>query len=174
MSNNWDGLREMFFESYPGLHRKWKTHFYDLVEQGMDEPDARDAADDLVGVGPDDSRVQKWMLKNGVVPDDEGSSQGTPEESKGTTDVKNVRWVAENLSNMKVTPASAPSPTAWNMLVFARTNPSQTAKFWSDLYKPIMLPAKKDLENTSRDLEDEERLMHIIDQVRKMAEDTAA
>ena len=133
MSNNWDGLREMFFESYSGLHRKWKTHFYDLVEQGMDEADARDAADDLVGVGPDDSRVKKWMLKNGVVPDDEGSPPRTPEESKGTTDVKNVRWVAENLSNLKVTPASSPSPTAWNMLVFARTNPSQTAKFWSDL-----------------------------------------
>lgn len=170
MSNNWEDLRDQFFEDYPGLRRKWQVRYAEFIEQGMEDWDAKEASDAIIGVGPDDSRVQKWMSKRGVVIGDEGAPPGPPEESKGTTDVKNVRWVAENLSNMQANPSSAPSPTAWNMLVFARTNPTQAAKFWSDLYKPIMLPAKKDLENTSRDLEDEERLLGIIDQVRKMAE----
>ena len=170
MSNNWEDLREQFFEDYPGLYRKWQVRYAEFVEQGMAEWDAAAASDNIVGIGPEDSRVQRWLGKKGVVLDDEEVPPGTTEESKSTTDVKNVRWVADNLSNMQAKPSSAPSPTAWNMLVFARTNPTQTAKFWSDLYKPIMLPAKKDLENTSRDLEDEERLLGIIDQVRKMAE----
>ena len=172
--DNWDGLRDMFFESYPGLKRKWQARYADLIEAGMEEKDAKDGSDEMVGIGPNDSRVQKWMMKHGLVPDDEGPPSQGAEEAKGATDVKNVRWVAENLSNMNASPSSAPSLSAWNMLVFARTNPTQTAKFWSDLYKPIMLPAKKDLENTSRDLEDEERLLHIIDQVKRMAEDAAS
>jgi len=171
MAGNWDGLRDMFLEGYPGVRRRWQARYADLIESGMDDADAKDAADDFAGISPNDERVTKWMARTGLVPDDGGAAPAGPDESGGATDVKNVRWVAENLSNPSVTPSSAPSLSAWNMLVFARTNPTQTAKFWSDLYKPIMLPAKKDLENTSRDLEDEERLMHIIDQVQKMAEE---
>ena len=157
----------MFLQEYGGLRRKWQAHYSQLIENGMEEDDAADGADEMIGIGLEDIRVKNFLLKKGLVPDEEAPQA---DESKGqASDVKNVRWGAENLSNMEASPKTAASPTAWNMLVFARSTTANTAKFWSDLYKPIMLPAKKDLETTSRHVEDEERLLGIIDQVRQMA-----
>ena len=165
--SNWSGLRTMFLQEYGGLRRKWQSHFAQLVENGMEEDDAADGADEMIGIGLEDVRVKNFLLKKGMVPDEEAPKA---DESKGqASDVKNVRWVADNLSNPDAAPKTAPSPTAWNMLVFARSTSTNTAKFWSDLFKPIMLPAKKDLESTSRHVEDEDRLLGIIDQVKHMA-----
>ena len=55
------------------------------------------------------------------------------------------------------------------MLIWARASATNTGKFWGELYKPIMLPAKKDLETTGRQIEDEERLLAIVEQVKNMA-----
>lgn len=164
---NWPLLRDQFLSEHATLAKRWETAKSQMFSAGMSDDDACDAADEIVGIGPEAERVIKWQAKSGWTPVEPDTQTAEP-DGKGATDVRNVRWVAENLTNPLATAESAPSLSAWNMLVFARGSAQNTAKFYSDLYRPIMLPAKKDLENTSRDLEDEERLMNIIEQVRKM------
>ena len=167
--SNWNQIRDIYLEAHPAVKKRWEAVHAHLASDGMKPKDSREGADEAVGIGPEAESVIQWRRKTGWSVDPPESDAPAAEDGGGATDVRNVRWVAENLTNPNAEARDAPSLSAWNMLVFARSSPTNTGKFWSDLYKPIMLPAKKDLETTSRDIEDEERLLSVIAQVKAIA-----
>lgn len=167
--SNWNQIRDIYLEAHPAVKKRWDAIHANLLDQGMGPKDSREGADEAVGIGPGTDSVKKWQHETGWTPATPEAAAPAADDGGGATDVRNVRWVAENLTNPNAKAEDAPSLSAWNMLVFARSSPTNTGKFWSDLYKPIMLPAKKDLESTSRDIEDEERLLSVIAQVKAIA-----
>lgn len=167
--SQWSQIRPLFLGDYPAVRRRWQSSFTQLRENGMEKIDAEDGADEMVGINLNDPRVDKWLTKTGWTPESPAAEPHGGESGEGATDVRNVRWVAENLTNPKAAANTSPSLTSWNMLIWARASATNTGKFWGELYKPIMLPAKKDLETTGRQIEDEERLLAIVEQVKNMA-----
>jgi len=167
--SQWRQIRPLFLDDYPAVRRRWQSSHAQLRENGMEPIDAEDGADEMVGIGINDPRVDKWLKRTGWTPETPAAEPPSGESGEGATDVRNVRWVAENLTNPKAEAKNAPSLTSWNMMIWARASATNTGKFWSELYKPIMLPAKKDLETTGRQIEDEERLLGIVQQVKNMA-----
>ena len=77
--------------------------------------------------------------------------------------VTNVLWAAENLSNENVTNKDAPTRTAWALLCWARKNPDN---FFGQLYKNVVLPSRKELEETRDTVEDSERLRRTLEKVK--------
>jgi hypothetical protein len=166
----WPVLREKFLADNPRMAQRWDAAKAKMFSAGMSDEEAALAADDICHISSECERVVNWQRRTGWTPTPAGHVEDSDEpEGKQASDVRNVRWVAENLTNPEASPASAPSLSAWNMLHFARGSAANTAKFYSDLYRPIMLPGKRDLETTAKEIEDEERLIRVIEQVRKMA-----
>ena len=85
-----------------------------------------------------------------------------------SNDVSNVKWVAENLPNEEAQKEQAPSVAAWGMLCWARRNPDQ---FYTQIYKQVVIPTKREIEEASDAADDEERLIDALDRVRKIAGD---
>lgn len=85
-----------------------------------------------------------------------------------SNDVSNVKWVAENLPNEDAEKGDAPSVAAWGMLCWARRNPDQ---FYTQIYKQVVIPTKREIEEASDAADDEERLIDALDRVRKIAGD---
>ena len=85
-----------------------------------------------------------------------------------SNDVSNVKWVAENLPNDDAQREDAPSVAAWGMLCWARRNPDQ---FYTQIYKQVVIPTKREIEEASDAADDEDRLIDALDRVRKIAGD---
>lgn len=83
-----------------------------------------------------------------------------------SNDVSNVKWVAENLPNEDAQRSEAPSTAAWGMLCWARRNPDQ---FYTQIYKQVVIPSKREIEEANDAADDEERLIGALDRVRKIA-----
>jgi len=83
-----------------------------------------------------------------------------------SNDVVNVKWVAENLPNDNASRGDAPSVAAWGMLCWARRNPDQ---FYTQIFKQIVIPTKREIEEAADAANDEERLIEALDRVRKIA-----
>jgi len=101
------------------------------------------------------------------------SPDGVPESapdggSVASNDVSNIKWVAENLPNEGTLREHAPCSAAWGLLCWARRNPDQ---FYTQIYKQVVIPTKREIEEAIDASEDETRLIVALDKVRAIAGD---
>tara|TARA_R110000803_G_scaffold20067_2_gene51881 strand:- start:5782 stop:6351 length:570 start_codon:yes stop_codon:yes gene_type:complete len=83
-----------------------------------------------------------------------------------SNDVVNIKWVAENLPNEDAKRGGAPNSAAWGLLCWARRNPDQ---FYTQIYKQVVIPTKREIEEASDAANDEDRLIEALDRVRSIA-----
>lgn len=73
-------------------------------------------------------------------------------EGKECTYREEVEWVAKNIEIRGVKPEDAPSSSAWGLLKFARSSPTNLMYFWKDFYAKLnTLQAKDDEEGPFKD-----------------------
>jgi len=83
-----------------------------------------------------------------------------------SNDVINIKWVAENLPNDEAEKGQAPNSAAWGLLCWARRNPDQ---FYTQIYKQVVIPTKREIEEASDAANDEDRLIEALDRVKAIA-----
>lgn len=96
------------------------------------------------------------------------SPEGVPAQtpaggSVASNDVINIKWVAENIPNESAKASHAPSSAAWGLLCWARRNPDQ---FYTQIYKQVVIPTKREIEEAVDAADDETRLVAALDRVR--------
>ena len=113
-------------------------------------------------------KADKREAKKSLPPEAPSSEQETAPRGGliASNDVSNVKWVADNLPNDGATREDAPSTAAWGMLCWARRNPDQ---FYTQIFKQIVIPTKREIEEASDAADDEERLIGALDRVRAIA-----
>tara|TARA_R100000654_G_scaffold16490_1_gene34536 strand:+ start:1171 stop:1737 length:567 start_codon:yes stop_codon:yes gene_type:complete len=126
----------------------------------------------------EDVKVE-WKKKKAETKEAKQSLPPTPSPEERATprggfvpsnDVINVKWVADNLPVEDVDRESAPSTAAWGMLCWARKNPDQ---FYTQIFKQVVIPTKREIEEANDAADDEERLIEALDRVRKIAGEVA-
>lgn len=95
----------------------------------------------------------------------ETESPDVPKDTGGSAaqDVANVVWAAEHISNEKTKRPDAPTSTAWALLCWARKNPDN---FFGQLYRNVVLPSRKELEENRDVDEDNDRLKRTLEKVK--------
>jgi len=113
-------------------------------------------------------KADKREAKKSLPPEAPSSEQETAPRggSIASNDVSNVKWVAENLPNDEASREDAPSAAAWGMLCWARRNPDQ---FYTQIFKQVVIPTKREIEDASDAAEDEDRLIGALERVRVIA-----
>ena len=83
-----------------------------------------------------------------------------------SNDVVNIKWVAEALPDDSATKDDAPNSAAWGLLCWARRNPDP---FYTQIYKQVVIPTRREIEESTDAANDEERLIEALNRVRKIA-----
>lgn len=65
---------------------------------------------------------------------DERRASKSAFKDKECSDTDAIKWVASVMEVRGIKPTEAPSATAWNILVWARTSPVTKSEFWRILY----------------------------------------
>ncbi len=84
-------------------------------------------------------------------------------EGKECTFRDEVIWVAKNIEIRGVKPEHAPSSSAWALLRFARSSPTNLMYFWKDFYAKIHISEAKGESEDDRPFKDDGR--EILDTI---------
>ncbi len=87
-------------------------------------------------------------------------------EGKECTFREEVIWVAKHIEIRGVKPADAPSSSAWALLKFARSSPTNLMYFWKDFYAKIHISEAKGDSEDDRPFKDDGR--EILDTIEKL------
>ena len=81
------------------------------------------------------------------------------------SEVDSIRWVANNISRVDVSPVSCPSAISWTLLQECRRNVAFRAEFLTKMW-PKLLPPKASLDNVEDETKfDGQVTMDLIDRI---------
>ena len=109
---------------------------------------------------------------NREVPTAEPVAYPTVDYDKRCSEHQAIRWVAANFSRplSEINIADAPSPTAYNLLLYARSGTANEKEFWSNIWSKT-IPSKQQIDNDMRRQADSERLEDTLDQILSVLEE---
>lgn len=83
-----------------------------------------------------------------------------------------IRWVAANFSRPlnEIHIADAPSPTAYNLLIYARGGTANEKEFWSNIWSKT-IPTKQQIDGDMKRQADNEKLEETLDQILSVLEE---
>jgi len=81
-------------------------------------------------------------------------------------EIKNIKWVADNMRVVDVTPRDCPSMRAWNLLCECRENTYFRANFWKDHYGKT-IPSKSSLDDAEGADIDGTPTLNLLKKIRK-------
>jgi hypothetical protein len=89
-----------------------------------------------------------------------------------TSEVENIRWVADNMRIVDIKPRDCPSLRAWNLLCECRENSYFRSNFWKDHYGKI-IPSKSQLtDGDGKGKLDGEATVELIERIEKISEES--
>lgn len=163
----------------PEFLDKYNARQNELKAEGLSFYEREDVLDDEFGIdksllASDMEIVQnEWDRKKKAKAAEPPSPPEDTEDgpvSKGgfvaSNDVVNIKWVAECLPDDTAKKEDAPNNSAWGLLCWARRNPDQ---FYTQIFKQVVIPTKREIEESTDAANDEERLIEALDRVRKIA-----
>ena len=113
----------------------------------------------------EEKKAEKTLLKASP-PEEPKDGPASNGGFVASNDVVNIKWVAENLPVEDASRVNAPNSAAWGLLCWARRNPDQ---FYTQIYKQVVIPTKREIEEASDSANDEERIIGALNRVRAIA-----
>ena len=129
------------------------------------------ARDSVLGALGGSTSPASGVSESSGVPEGLGVVLSQPVVESSTDNVRDIRWVAQNIENVdSVGPTLAPSGSAWNLLRWAVESPVNRRQFWNNIFVRT-LPTKSQLDKAQRYQDDgSERLERLEDDVLKAFE----
>jgi len=84
-------------------------------------------------------------------------------------EIRNIKWVADNMRIVDVHPEDCPSMRAWNLLCECRENTYFRSNFWKDHYGKT-IPAKSTLDDADASEIDGTPTLALLKKIRKASE----